>query len=227
MATGSGALPPELDQRHWRQTGARVLESGPPELPSRLTHQMWIPLCCWAGECCGVVAFMYFTPDHEDGHMRAMTILVPYTREDGRWVAPQGNTFGGYSSNNGFDPLSDPDDRRHLDGSTMTYGMFSPRDSHQPGRRQHCLRPRLTRGEVPSRYPRRPAGLPCPALALRHLPRVRGKARPLRRRRIRQRGQASRCPSVPAPDAPAPPAAQRRYLSEPARDGGARHGAAG
>jgi hypothetical protein len=134
LATGPGALPPELDPRHWRQTGAQVLEGGPPELPSRLTHQMWIPLCCWAGQCCGVVAFMYFAPDHEDGHMRPVTTLVPYTREDGRWVAPQGNSFYGYSNNDGFDPLSDPDDRRHLDGSTMTYGRFSPRGSHQPGR---------------------------------------------------------------------------------------------
>jgi len=134
LSTGSGELPRELDPRHWRQTGAEVLENGLPELPSRLTYEMWIPLCYWAGGCCGVVAFMFFLPDHEDGHMRSTTTLMRYTRQDDRWLPPPSTQFFGHSSNDGFDPVADPDYSRHLDGSTMTYGQFSPRDSHEPGR---------------------------------------------------------------------------------------------
>jgi hypothetical protein len=131
---GSGGLPSELDPRHWQQTGAEVLEHGLPDLPSRLTYEMWIPLSYWSVGCCGVVAFMFFLPDHEDGHMRATTTLMHYTREDGRWAPPQGDLFSAWSANDGFDPITDPDDRRHLDGSTITYGQFSPRDRHEPGR---------------------------------------------------------------------------------------------
>jgi hypothetical protein len=94
---------------------------------------MWIPLCYWVSGCCGVVAFMFFWPDHKDGHMLATTTLMHYTREDGRWMPPQSNQFFGHSNNDGFDPLADPDYSHHLDGSTMTYGQFSPRDSHEPG----------------------------------------------------------------------------------------------
>ena len=130
---GPGELPPGADPRNWRQTGADVLEHGLPGVPSRLTHLMWVPLCYWAGDCCGTVAFMYFWPDHEDGHMRPVTTLVPYTRDGGRWVPPQGDTFSGWSPDDGFDPLSDPDYSPHLHGGTMTYGQFSPRGSHQPG----------------------------------------------------------------------------------------------
>jgi len=134
--TGDGIreLPSELDPRHWRQTGARVLEHGLPDLPASLTYEMWIPLGYWTGGCCGVVAFMFFSPDHEDGHMRPMTSLMPYSREDGRWVPPPGNTFAAGGIKDGFDPVTDPDYSRHLDGSIMTYGTFSPRDSHEPGR---------------------------------------------------------------------------------------------
>jgi hypothetical protein len=131
---GSGELPPELDPRHWRQTGARVLEHGLPDLPASLTYQMWIPLCYWTGECCGVVAFMFFSPDPEDGHIRPLTTLMPYSREGDRWVPLPGNIFAAGGINDGFDPVIDRDYSRHLDGSTMTYGTFAPRDGHEPGR---------------------------------------------------------------------------------------------
>jgi hypothetical protein len=93
---------------------------------------MSIPLCYWAAGCCAVVVFMRFLPDHEDGHMRAMKCNLPYSRQDGRWVPPQGNqsTWSSYA----FDPVIDPSYDRHLDGSAMTYGQFSERDSHEPGR---------------------------------------------------------------------------------------------
>ena len=133
MAIVPGELPPELDPRHWQQTGAQVLENGLPGLPSQLTYEMAIPLCYWSAGCCGVVAFMFFWPDHEDGRMEPSISVIPYSREDGRWVPPQGDTIYGWSPNDGFDPIVDPDYSRRTDGSTMTHGSFSPRASHQPG----------------------------------------------------------------------------------------------
>jgi hypothetical protein len=90
LATGTGALPAELDPRHWLQTGAEVIEHGLPELPPQLTHRMSIPMCYWATECCAVVTFMRFLPHPEDGHMMAMTSTAPYARQDGRWDPRQG-----------------------------------------------------------------------------------------------------------------------------------------
>src|SRR5262249_12297957 len=59
---------------------------------------------------------------------------MSFARDDGRWVPPQGERFFGYSSNDGLDPVADPGYRRHLDGSTITYGQFSPGNGHEPGR---------------------------------------------------------------------------------------------
>lgn len=132
MATGTGELPAELDPRHWLETGAEVVERGLPELPSQLTHQMSIPMCCWAAQCRAEVTFMQFRPRPEDGRMAAMTTTVPYARQDGRWVPPRGNQF--LFSSYAFDPVTDPGYDRHLDGDTMTYGQFRRGDSHQPGR---------------------------------------------------------------------------------------------
>jgi hypothetical protein len=133
LATEPGKLPPELDPARWSQTGTQVLEHGLPDLPARLTYEMAIPLCYWSGRCCGAVAFMFFWPDPEDGRLRPSTSVIPFSREDGRWVAPQGTAIYGWSPNDGFDPIVDPDYSRHLDGNTMTYGESSPPDSHQPG----------------------------------------------------------------------------------------------
>lgn len=133
VATGTGELPAELDPRRWLRTGAEVIEHGLPELPAQLTHQMSIPMCCWAAECCAEVTFMRFHPHPEDGHMAAITTTVPYARHDGRWVPPQGNQY--HFSSYAFDPVTDPDYDydRHLDGSPMTYGRFRGGDSHEPG----------------------------------------------------------------------------------------------
>ena len=131
VATGSSAPPAELDPRRWLQTGAEVIEHGLPELPPQLTYQMSIPMCCWAAECCAEVTFMRFLRHPEDGHMAAMTTTVPYARQDGRWVPPRGNQY--HLSSYAFDPVTDPDDDRHLDGSAMTYGRFRVGDSHEPG----------------------------------------------------------------------------------------------
>ena len=195
MATLPGGLPPELDPRHWQQTGAQVLDNGPPDLPAQLTDQMWIPLCCWAAETCGVVTFMLFLPHPEDGHMRAMTTLMRYAREEGRWIPPQGNTLVASSIHNGFNPLTDPDDRRHLDGSTMTRFSFDMCDTQEPGHSASIVRGHVSSevkylaiiqdGQQYYRPLKSHFGEYVVCL---------GEARPLRRRRLRQRRQAPESP---------------------------------
>jgi hypothetical protein len=76
---------------------------------------------------------MLFGPDPETGRIQARTTLMRYTRGDGRWIPPQGNTIGAFSLKNGFNPLTDPDDRRHLDGRTMTRFRFDTRDIREHG----------------------------------------------------------------------------------------------
>jgi hypothetical protein len=131
VAAESGEPPAELDPRRWLQTGAEVIEHGLPELPPQLTYQMSIPMCYWAAECCAEVTFMRFLRRPEDGHMAALTTTVPCARQDGRWVPPRGNQH--LLSSYAFDPVTDPDYDRHLDGSAMTYGKFRGGDSHEPG----------------------------------------------------------------------------------------------
>jgi hypothetical protein len=109
-----------------------VIESGLPELPSRLTHQMSIPISYWSGECCAVVAFMQFRRDPDTGQMWAATCVVPYAREDDRWVPPRHDVFSWRSF--AFDPVIDPGYDRHLDGNAMTYGDAGENAGHEPGR---------------------------------------------------------------------------------------------
>ena len=126
--TGSG-LPPELDPRHWRQTGAQVLDHGVPDLPAQLTSQMSIPLCSWAAETYGAVVFMLFLPDPQDGQQRPSVTLMTYTRHNGGWIAPPGNTLSSWGSNDGFNPLTDPHNRPPLDGSHMTRASSTMHES--------------------------------------------------------------------------------------------------
>ncbi len=102
-------------------------------MPASLTYDMWIPLCYWTGECCGVVAFMFFSPDYEDGQLRPVTSSCP-TAGKAAAGCRGGNIFSAGGINDGFDPVIDRDYSRHLDGSIMTYGTFAPRDGHEPGR---------------------------------------------------------------------------------------------
>ncbi len=46
MRTESGALPPELDLRNLRQTGAEVIERGLPALPAQLRSHFGSYLAC-------------------------------------------------------------------------------------------------------------------------------------------------------------------------------------
>jgi hypothetical protein len=131
LAIDAGELPAELDPRHWLQAGAEVIENGLSELPSRLTHQMSIPIAYWSAECCAVVAFMQFRRDYDTGQVWAATCTVPYAREDGQWVPPRHSVF--YWQSYAFDPVTDPGCDRHLDGNAMTYGAVGENAGHEPG----------------------------------------------------------------------------------------------
>jgi hypothetical protein len=107
-----------------------VIEHGLPELPPQLTHQMSIPMCYWAAECCAEVTFIRFLRHPEDGHMAAMTSTVPYARQDGRWVPPRGNQY--LLSSYAFDPVTDPD----YDHAAAVVPSAVPRSSaYSKGRR--------------------------------------------------------------------------------------------
>ena len=131
LAAGTGQLSPGLDPRHWLQTGAGVLDHGLPGLPGQLTHEMSVPLCCWAAGRCAAVAFLQFHRDPDDGRVQAMAATVPYTRQDGRWVPPQGSISYWWSFK--FDPVSDPGRDLSLDGRAMTYGNVREPESRQAG----------------------------------------------------------------------------------------------
>jgi hypothetical protein len=83
--TSEPELPPDLDPRHTRRTGASVIEHGPPGLPEVLTHQMSIPVAYWRAPSCAVVLFLRF--EQWDGKFWPKVTMGTYFRDGERWTA--------------------------------------------------------------------------------------------------------------------------------------------
>jgi hypothetical protein len=83
--TSEPELPPDLDPRHTRRTGARVIEHGLPGLPEVLTYQMSIPVAYWRAPSCAVVLFLRF--EQWDGKFWPKVTMGTYFRDGERWTA--------------------------------------------------------------------------------------------------------------------------------------------
>jgi hypothetical protein len=131
MTPEQGDLPAELDPLNQLRTGAKVLDSGLPELPGVLTYQMSIPVCYWTAATCGVVAFLHFRRFGDSPEAIPMTTIVSYAREADRWRPPGAGALVSWSY--AFDPIAQPGYARHLDGNALTYGETSQQDHPRPG----------------------------------------------------------------------------------------------
>ena len=196
-------LPRELDPQDWLETGAQVIEHGPPVLPAALNHQMSIPIGYWSAHCCAVVTFMQFRRDPLDGHVWAGTCTVLYARQHTRWVPPLRRAYSCRSY--ALDPVTDPTFGADLDGNAMTYGSVLQRD-HEPGSPpiRHWATSHLRAATwLSSRTATRNTGPPVPLWRLGGMHRA---TRQLRRRRIRRPRPAAELPGAPVPVATAPTA---------------------
>lgn len=106
-------LPPYLDRRQRRQTGAEVLACGLPVLPDVLTYQMSIPVAYWKSTQCAVVLFLAFR--EFDGIQVPSMTMGTYFRGGERWSPHR--MWGGLGWP--YDPIAKPDYLGDLDGKAI------------------------------------------------------------------------------------------------------------
>ena len=123
--TSEQELPPDLDPRHTRRTGARVIEHGLPGLPEVLTYQMSIPVACWRAPSCAVVLFLRFQP--RDGKFWPKMTMGTYFLDRDGWTAHR--MWAGTSWSH--DPIARPGALRDLAGKTI--GSSGVASTQQPG----------------------------------------------------------------------------------------------
>ena len=104
--TSEPELPPDLDPRQTRRTGARVIEHGLPGLPEVLTYQMSIPVAYWTVSTCAVVLFLRF--QQQDDKFWPKVRMGTYFLEE-RWTAH--SMWAGKSWPH--DPIAKPPLRAH------------------------------------------------------------------------------------------------------------------
>jgi hypothetical protein len=125
--TSEPELPPHLDPRHTRRTGANVIEHGLPELPEVLTYQMSIPVAYWRASSCAVVLFLQFT--HEEGKFRPRVTMGTYFLDGERWRAHR--MWAGKSWPH--DPIAKPGALRDLAGKTIGSSGGASTEQPEPG----------------------------------------------------------------------------------------------
>ena len=111
--TSEPELPPDLDPRHTRRTGARVIEHGLPGLPEVLTYQMSIPVACWTAPTSAVVLFLRF--QQQDDKFWPKVTMGTYCRDGERWTAHRMWASKSWP----HDPIAKPGALRDLAGQTI------------------------------------------------------------------------------------------------------------
>jgi hypothetical protein len=125
--TSEPELPPDLDPRHTRRTGASVIEHGLPGLPEVLTYQMSIPVAYWRAPSCAVVLFLRF--EQWDGKFWPKVTMGTYFRDGERWTAHR--MWAGKSWPH--DPIAKPDTLRDLAGKTIGSSGGASTKQAEPG----------------------------------------------------------------------------------------------
>jgi hypothetical protein len=128
-------LPPYLDRRQRRQTGAEVLACGLPVLPDVLTYQMSIPVAYWKSAQCAVVLFLAFRKF--DGIQAPGMTMGTYFRGGERWSPHR--MWGGLGWP--YDPIAKPGYLGDLDGKAIG-GIGGSRTAEpEPGHWSHISAP--------------------------------------------------------------------------------------
>jgi hypothetical protein len=125
--TSEPELPPDLDPRNIRDTGAKVIEHGLPELAEVLTYQMSIPISYWTAPRCAVVLFLRF--QQWDGKFWPKVTMGTYFQDGQRWIAHQ--MWAGKSWPH--DPIGEPGALRDLAGQVIGSSGGASTEQPEPG----------------------------------------------------------------------------------------------
>jgi hypothetical protein len=125
--TSEPELPPDLDPRHTRRTGANVIKHGLPPLPEVLTYQMSIPVAYWTASSCAIVLFLRF--QQWDDKVTPNVTMGTYFLEGERWVAHR--MWAGKSWPH--DPVAKPGSLRDLAGTAIGSSGGASAEQPEPG----------------------------------------------------------------------------------------------